>query len=173
MNKYVRFRDPVLELDFWALEITTEEELLEWYNNYIEENFEKIAKFDRSKHPNDEISYLLEMRDKIYGVDEGDVFDYLKKVVLNPKIDTLRKYKSIYIHKNGSYIFEPEKLYTRVEEVFLEGYKFPENQMITISSWKDGKHFYVGNRKYDTYEEAERYAKKLGAENVMFKKIDW
>jgi hypothetical protein len=173
MNRYVRFKDPVLELDFWLLAIFSEEELFRWYNNYISENFEKIAKFDRSKHPNDEISFLLEMRDKIYGVDEGNVFDYLKKVMLIPKISTLKKYNAIYIHKNGSYIFEPEKLYTKVEEVFLEGYKFPESQMITISTWNGGKHFYVGNRKFDTYEDAERYAKKLGAKNVMFKKVDW
>jgi len=173
MNKYVRFRDPVLDLDFWLLEITTEEQLLRWYDNYIEENFEKIVKFKKDEHPKDGITLLLKMRDFIYAVDEEDVFDYIKRLVLIPKIDTLKKYKSIYIHENGSYIFEPEKLYTRIEEIFSEGYKFPICQTITINSWKDGKHFYVGNRKFDTFEEAEKYAKKLGAENIMFKKVEW
>jgi len=67
---------PVLELDFWLLEISMEEQLLKWYDYYLKKNSEKIVKFNKNKHPNDEISFLLEMRNKIYGVDEGDAFIY-------------------------------------------------------------------------------------------------
>ena len=67
---------PVLELDFWLLEISMEEQLLKWYDYYLKRIVRKLLNLIRISILMMRYRFYFEMRNKIYGVDEGDAFIY-------------------------------------------------------------------------------------------------
>lgn len=59
MNKYVKFRDPRFRIGFLVIGDLYGRAIVEVVWLLFKKNSEKIVKFNKNKHPNDEISFLL------------------------------------------------------------------------------------------------------------------
>lgn len=94
-------------------------------------------------------------------------------VFLSPLHRLYREFGIVVVGVNGGF-HQFDGDYEVLEEVISDVYKFPEEKYtkwdIKISQWVNGKHWYAkvgnvdvhdngGNMKWDTYDEAEKWAK--------------
>jgi hypothetical protein len=177
----IQCHEKIPDLTGWYWYINTDEALLDYISRTKGISANSIHEVSKRLHPDDPfqghysdaVSLALDLKIRTtYG--EGQKINLMtlteevNDILVKPKIDMYMSHPGIYLGANliG---FTPDCGQRVVHEIVKNEYDFPEtDEIITISRWGDGKHFYLSSstgrdfkKKYNTYKQAEERALKF------------
>jgi hypothetical protein len=182
--KFIGFKEPMRGSVFWLLEVKAIEELMGWYKDYISSYPGAVDRLKKGLHPHtmlEKIIYVGLMHRELYRIESGedtdnisvsagDILNWLSEGLFEMKAKYLVKYGVIHINESGAYFPTPYELYEAVDEKVSDTLEFPLSR-ITITKWFGGKHYYVGDEKFNTLKEAKEWVEELGIQDYEYREV--
>lgn len=196
-----KINDEIIPLEYrqayWALSITKQDELIQYWIIKALPEFEKGKKQYKIRknarlihgHYTHEIAiltdYLNSIREYSYGNDFFEI-DKLKEKLFQKQVKNLNEFKELFINPFGGYQYETKSHKMKnLDEIHKDVLEFPITEdNVKISKWPTGNHYYVrvngedvvinNQQKWNTKKEAtdavKLYKNNLG--ETVWEKVD-